>query len=51
MKLKMLKTKTSHGASVRGSHPLKIAKGGVPLVVIGAGNERVGHPVPRENKF
>jgi hypothetical protein len=34
MKLEMLKLTTSHGASVRGSHPLKIAKGGASSVVV-----------------
>jgi hypothetical protein len=30
----MLKLTTSHGASVKGSHPLKIAKGGASSVVV-----------------
>jgi hypothetical protein len=44
LKLKTLKLKTSPGASLRGSHPLKTEKGGAPPVVVGTGNERVGHP-------
>jgi hypothetical protein len=34
VELKMLKLKTSPGASVRGSHPLKGAKGGAASVVV-----------------
>jgi hypothetical protein len=44
MKLKMLKLKTSHGASVRCSHPLKSAKGGAASVIGDAHKQKVGQP-------